>query len=392
MKTAATVVSCGLILGLCAGGIWTLDHFKTEPEHVKPEVRPRVVRSQVVRTINKRIDVTTHGSVYPLREINLIAQVSGMVRTISPSLRNGGFFEANDVLVQLDDRDYKLEVTRTAAQVAQAKLRVIQEEAEAEIARREWQKLGRGKSTPLTLREPQVLEAKAGLAAAEATLAKAELALERTTIRAPFAGRVRAKSIDAGQFVSLGVVLARIYSIDFAEVRLPLHDSKLKYLDLPLSFRRNGSTEAKVTVTLRARFAQETQEWTGKIVRTEGEIDPRSRMIHAIARISDPYGRNGDRDRPPLSVGMFVEATIHGKTFDNVIEIPRDAVRDASDVFVIDAEHRMHRRAVRLLHRGEKTVIIEKGLEDGERICLSTIGVFIENMSVELEAGGTDGK
>ncbi len=115
-------------------------------------------------------------------------------------------------------------------------------------------------------------------------------------------------------------------------------------------------------------------------------------MIHAIARITDPYGRNGDLDRPPLSVGMFVEAIIHGKTFDNVIEIPRDAVRDASDVFVINAENRMQRRPVRLLHRGEKTVIIEKGLEDGERICLSTIGVFIENMRVKLEAEGKDGR
>jgi multidrug efflux pump subunit AcrA (membrane-fusion protein) len=138
-------------------------------------------------------------------------------------------------------------------------------------------------------------------------------------------------------------------------------------------------------VTLRARFAQQVQEWTGTIVRTEGEIDAKSRMVHAIARVADPYSRDGDHERPPLSVGMFVEAVIHGRTFDNVVEISRDAVRDGDEVLVIDDDNRMYRRKIRPLHRGEHTVIVEKGLYDGDRICLSTIGVFVEGMKVKLE-------
>jgi multidrug efflux system membrane fusion protein len=385
MKTVPTIITCAFILGIGAGGIYLLNRFKAEPVAAKLVVNLRVVSSQVVHNSSKRIDVTTHGTVTPRTEISLVAQVSGEVTSISSSLENGGFFAAKDVLVQLDQRDYKLEVTGAAAIVAQAELRVKLEEAEAEVAAREWKSVGKGEATPLTLRVPQVQEAKAGRAAAKAALAKANLALERTTIRAPFAGRVRAKTVDIGQFVTVGTKLARIYAIDFAEVRLPLHDSKLKYLDLPLTFGGKAKNGKDTVVTLRARFAQQVQEWTGTIVRTEGEIDAKSRMVHAIARVADPYSRDGGHERPPLSVGMFVEAVIHGRTFDNVVEISRDAVRDGDEVLVIDDDNRMYRRKIRPLHRGEHTVIVEKGLYDGDRICLSTIGVFVEGMKVKLE-------
>ena len=385
MKTVPTIITCAFILGIGAGGIYLLNRFKAEPVAAKLVVNLRVVSSQVVHNSSKRIDVTTHGTVTPRTEISLVAQVSGEVTSISSSLENGGFFAAKDVLVQLDQRDYKLEVTGAAAIVAQAELRVELEEAEAEVAAREWKSVGKGAATPLTLRVPQVQEAKAGRAAAKAALAKANLALERTTIRAPFAGRVRAKTVDIGQFVTVGTKLARIYAIDFAEVRLPLHDSKLKYLDLPLTFGGKAKNGKDTVVTLRARFAQQVQERTGTIVRTEGEIDAKSRMVHAIARVADPYSRDGGHERPPLSVGMFVEAVIHGRTFDNVVEISRDAVRDGDEVLVIDDDNRMYRRKIRPLHRGEHTVIVEKGLYDGDRICLSTIGVFVEGMKVKLE-------
>jgi RND family efflux transporter MFP subunit len=384
MKAVPTILTCVVILGACAGGIYLLDKYKAVQVATNPAVAPRVVSSQVVHESNKRIDVTTHGTVAPRTEISVVAQVSGSVTSISDSLENGGFFAAQAVLVQLDDRDYRHEVTRVEAVVAQASLRVTLEEAEALVAAREWEEVGKGVASPLTLRVPQVQEAKAALAAAKASLATANLALERTTIRAPFAGRVRAKSVDVGQFVATGTRLARIYAVDFAEVRLPLHDSKLRYLDLPLTSGGVRSNGEGVAVTLRARFAQRIQEWTGTIVRTEGEVDPKSRMIHAIARVADPYSRDGDAGRPPLSVGMFVEAVIHGKTFENVIEIPRDAVRDGNEVLVIDENNKMFRRKIQPLHRGERSVVVEKGLEEGERICLSAIGVFVKGMKVEL--------
>ena len=391
MKPLPTLLTCAAVLSIGAGITWIMMVTgETEPEPVQKSTVP-LVRSMVVVAVDKRIDVTTQGTVTARTEIDLVTQVGGAVQWISASMANGGFFAAQEVLVRLDTRDQELEITRSLAQVAQAKLRVASEEAEAEIARREWEKLGKGEASALTLREPQVREAKAALAAAEAVLAKAKLDLERASISAPFAGRVRTKGVDVGQYVTVGTPLARVYSVDTAEVRLPLHDSKLRYLDLPLSYRDGPDNGPTPTVTLRAQFAQRPQQWAGRIVRTEGEVDARTRMVYAIAEIEDPYGRSNageNVDRPPLSVGMFVDATIHGRTFRNVIEIPRSAVRSEDSVLVIDSDSRLQRREILLLDQNASTATVESGLEPGERICLSPISVFVEGMRVDLASPG----
>ena len=386
MKPLTTLILCVIVLGVAVAGRFALAAFKTEPAQSARVATPRIISSMVVEQGERRIDVTTQGQVAPRHQINLVAQVAGEVMKISPSLENGGFFAVNEVLIQIDDRDYKLEVTRADALVAQAELRLNQEAAEAAIAKREWESVGKGKASPLTLREPQVKQAKAELGSANAALAKAKLALERTQIRARFAGRVRTKSIDAGQFVAMGTVLAQIYSIDSAEVRLPIPDHALKYIDIPLSYQKPGSQPHQPKVTLTARFAQADQDWTGTIVRTEGEVDPKSRMIHAIARINDPYGRTDARSGAPLAVGMFVTATIHGRTYENVTEVPRTALRDDDTVLVVDSENRLRQQTVGVLYRNDKIAVVEKGLATGDRICLSPISVFVAGMSVELES------
>lgn len=385
MRVLKTIVICVLLLAVTTGGIYLLDYFKVEAKHVTPEIQPRLVRSMVAERKSRRIDVIANGTVQPSTEIDLIAQVSGTAAEVSTALQNGGFFAKDTVLVQLDDRDYKLAVTRAKAQVAQAQVRVSQEAAAAAIAKREWEQVGKGKPTALALREPQVLEAKANLAAAAASLAKAELDLERTTVRAPFPGRVRAKHVGRGQFVAPGTPLARIYSVEFAEVRLPLHDRDLRYVDLPLAFRTKDTEGSQPIVELEARFAQKLQTWRGRIVRTEGELDGKSRMVRAIARITDPYGQKQPSSQPPLSVGMFVTGKIHGRTFENVVTLPISALRGIDEVLVIDAEKRMHRRTVVVLQRDATTVAIEKGLAAGERVCLSPIAVFAQGMRVALE-------
>ena len=378
-----TVVVCSIVLGVGVAGVWILNENKSTPTKVPRTVTRPVVLSQVVRSATRRIDVKTQGTVKPRTEIELVAQVSGEVKSVSPSLVNGGFFAKAEVLVQLDDRDYQLDVIQAESLVAQADLRVSREVAEAEIARKEWKSLGKGEATPLTLREPQLQEARAALAAAKAGLRKAQLSLERTTVKAPFAGRVRVKGVDVGQFVGVGTSLAKVYAVDYAEVRLPLHDSKLRYLDVPLTYQGSGSTRTGPKVTLRVRFAQRVHEWPARIVRTEGELDAKSRMVHAIARVENPYAKV-DSDRPPLSVGMFVEAVIRGREFPNVVEIPRASVREGDEVLLIDKDNRLHRRRVKILHRDGKKVLVESGLFDGERICISPISIFVEGMEVEV--------
>jgi RND family efflux transporter MFP subunit len=312
-----------------------------------------------------------------------VPEVSGRVIWVSPSFAEGEFFEKGQVLLRVDPHDYRQAVVRTRAEVARTKLQLAREEAEAEVARSEWEDLGAGEAaTALTLREPQLEDARASVASAEANLVTAERNLERTQIRAPYAGRVRRKNVDVGQFVTVGSAVATIYSVDFAETRLPLPDDELAYVELPLHYRGEKARPKGPRVTLKADFAGETFEWVGEIVRTEGEIDPASRMVHAVAQVKNPYGRGQDPARPPLAVGLYVEAEIEGVTAEGIAVLPRAALRGRSQVLVVTPEDRLEFRDVDLLRTTRQHVYVQAGLENGERVCVSPLEAVTDGMRV----------
>ena len=331
--------------------------------------------------------VVSQGTVSPRIESQLVPEVAGRVVWASPSFASGGFFEEGDALLRIDPYNYQQAVIVARSQVAQSRLRLAQEEAEADVARREWEELGRGDATALTLREPQLEDAQASVLAAEANLERAQRDLDRAEVTAPFAGRVRQKSVDVGQFVSVGSPVATLYAVDAAEVRLPLPDAELKYLDVPLAYR---GREERVgpRVTLRAEFAGESYTWEGRIVRTEAEIDPVSRMVTVIAQVSDPYAPGRDPRRPPLAVGMFVEAEIAGRVATQVVRLPRAALRDRDQVLVVDDEDRLHFRTVQVMRSTSQDIVISGGLAAGERVILSPIDAVTDGMRVQIVSDG----
>ena len=275
--------------------------------------------------------------------------------------------------------------------MARTKLQLAREQAEAEVAREEWKDLGAGEAaTALTLREPQLEDARAAVASAEANVITAERNLERTQIRAPYAGRLRRKNVDQGQFVTMGAPLATIYAVDFAEVRLPLPDDQLAYVELPLHYRGEKKRQKGPRVTLKADFAGETFEWTGEIVRTEGEIDPGSRMVHAVAQVKNPYGRGDDPSRPPLAVGLYVEAEIEGTTAEGLAVLPRAALRGRSQVLVITPEDRLEFRDVDLLRTTREQIYVRGGLKEGERVCLSPLEAVTDGMQVRTGTSASE--
>jgi RND family efflux transporter MFP subunit len=373
-----------LILG--AMGSVAMVRLKPEVETKIPERKPPLVRVQEVNVEDRRLNVMSQGTVGPRNESQLVPEVSGRVIWVSPSLAAGGFFENAEVLLKIDPYDYEQAVIRAQADVARAKLRLAQEEAEARVARKEWQDLGSGPAKALALREPQLEEARATLAASEAALDKAKRDLERTRVRAPYAGRVREERVDVGQFVTVGSPVATVYSVDYAEVRLPLPNAELAYLDIPLDYRGRPVEERGPKVTLRAEFAGKTHEWEGRIVRTEGEIDPTSRMVHVVAQVKDPYGKGADRSRPPLKVGLFVQAEIEGRLMKEAVALPRSALRDNNSVLVLDSENRLHFREVDLLRTTDVEIVIQNGLRPGEKVCLSPLEAVTNGMEVRTVA------
>ena len=370
---------------LAVAGFTALTIVRNRPEvETQPlRIEPPGVRIHVVELEDVRLSVTSQATVRPRTETQLVPEISGRVTSVAPSFAEGGFFDAGDVLVTIDPFDYEQAVVSVRSQLAQSRLRLAQEEAEAEVARREWQELGLGDPRELTLREPQLDDARAAVAAAEANLLRAQRDLERAEITAPYAGRVRYKNVDVGQFVTVGNGVATIYAVDVAEIRLPLPDDQLVYLDLPLSFRGTRNRPGP-RVTVRTTFAGATYTWDGRVVRTESEIDPVSRMVHVVAEVRDPYLPGTDPNRPPLAVGMYVEAEIEGREFDQVVVLPRAAVRGQVQVLVIDANNRVRFRDVEIFRSTIESVFVSGGLAQGERVVVSTIDSPTEGMLVQV--------
>ena len=258
---------------------------RAEPETRIPEVLPPLVNVLLIELRDIELTVTSQGTVSPRTESMLVAEVSGQVTEVSPAFSPGGFFEAGDILLRIDPFDYQQARVQAKARVTQAELLLALEQAEAEVALEEWDQLGDEAASPLTLRIPQVADAQAAVAAAKAVVRRAERDLKRTEVRAPYAGRVRKKDVDVGQFVVRGNPVATIYAVDYAEIRLPLPDDELAFIDLPLDYRGVSSERPAPRVILRTRFAGRLHEWEGTIVRTEGEIDPQSRMVHVVAQV-----------------------------------------------------------------------------------------------------------
>jgi RND family efflux transporter MFP subunit len=350
------------------------------------EMRPTTEFAPLVRVIEVQPEETTmvvktQGTVKPRTEGELVAEVAGRVVWVSPGFAAGGFFEKGDVLVQIEARDYELAVVTARGQVAQAKVRYQTEEAQAEVAREEWEQLGTGNDSPLATRELQLQEAVAALAAAEAALERAERNLRRTRVRAPFAGRIRAKLTDVGDYLAPGLPVASVYSVDYAEIRLPIPDADLAYVDLPVDYRDKAAQETGPVVHLYADFAGSRHHWRGRIVQVEGEIDPQTRMVHAVAQVDDPYGRGGESGRMPLAVGLFVEAEIEGLRINNAYILPRSALR-GQQVLVVDADERLRFRDVSILRNDRENVYITGGLQPGERVCVSMLQAVSDGMKV----------
>lgn len=368
-----------LIIGAAgaAGLFASRDAVETRP----PEVPPPLVRVSKVKPHTVQLTVSAQGTVAPRTESTLIAQVAGQIRTVLPAFASGGFFEKGDLLLTIDPRDYEVAVSQAKVQVAQAQLIISREQEESDIARQEWERIGKGEPSDLVLRKPQIAEAQAALEAAKGALTRAELNLERTFIRAPYAGRVRSKSADVGQYVGPGTPIGRIYAVDYAEVRLPIPDQELAFLDLGFGFRGQTESTQGPAVKLHANFAGQTHMWEGQIVRIEGEVDARSRMINLVARVNNPYGLSDNPNRPPLAVGMYVSADVLGKTAENIYTIPRAALRHNQQVLVV-TDNRLYYRDVEILRADPNTVIITGGLEPNEQICLSPMDTIVDGMRV----------
>lgn len=334
------------------------------------------VETLTVAPVDYRVMVQSFGTVRPRTENTLFAQVAGQVVAVSPNFRAGGFFEQGEILLRVDPSDYEAAAASARAALVAAERTLREEEAQAEQARQDWERLGDGGPAPLlVLRVPQMEAARAAAESARAALRRAELDLERTGIRAAYAGRVLETAADVGQVITASTELARIYAVDTVEIRLPINNRDLPFIKLPESYRRNArSTAALPDVTIISRLAGE-QRWAGKIVRTEGAIDTGTQQLYVVARIEDPYGAKA-RGRQPLKINQYVTAVIAGETVPGALVIPNGAIYQGSYVYVVE-DGVLRRRDIGLAWQNETEALVASGLSAGDTLVLTPLGQVI---------------
>ncbi|MEM1110311.1 MAG: efflux RND transporter periplasmic adaptor subunit [Pseudomonadota bacterium] len=366
--------------------IWT---GKPVPASVAPPPPgPAVVDVMAAEPQLRQLEVRTQGTVRPLREMNLVSEVAGRVESVAQRFAEGSFFARNDTLARIEDVDYELAIAQAQSDVAAAEQRVAEEMGRSRQASREWRELGSSEANELFLRKPQLAAAKASLVAAKANLASAQLDLERTQLTMPFNGRVIQKHVDMGQYVTPGTTVARIYDTDVAEIRLPLTDRQVALLDLPLSYDEQiERRESGAPVTFSARFAGELWQWQGVVVRTDASIDVNSRVVYAVAEVPRPFAREEGSGRPPLSPGLFVDATITGRAMEHVSVLPRSALRSNQAVMVVDAKGLASERDVRVLQSTASQVWLQ-GLAEGERVIVREPTLTLAGAQVQAREVG----
>jgi RND family efflux transporter MFP subunit len=353
-----------------------------------PPERSALVDVAEVVLQDLRIEVQAQGTVQPHRETTLVPEVGGKIIYVSPSLEAGNYIAHDEVLLRIDDRDYQAHLLRAKAAVASAQSTLAQERGRAEVAFKEWQKLPKTtqrsqQATDLYLRKPQLEQAEAQLLSAQADLRKAADDLDRTVIRAPYDSLVKEKHADLGQYVSPGTALAAVFSVDYAEVRLAIPQSKLNYLDLPGVTGYDAASAP--LVDLYTDVAGEVNHWPARLQRTEGVFDERSRVLFTVARIDDPYALSVG-DHKPLRVGSFVKANIQGKLMHNLVVLPRYVMRAGNNIWVIDEQMTLRNRTVQTLRTEGKDVYVSSGLKNGDLVCLTTISAALPGMKVRINS------
>lgn len=371
-----------VVLGAAVGGTVAMSAFAPEPEETDTPIKAQPVLTAMAKTDSVMMTVKAQGEVQPRTEINIVAQVGGRITYMSPNYIAGGRFDRGELLVRIDPAEYRLRVTQARANISQAETVIAREQSEADLARIDWADLGRGGTpTPLTLREPQMAEAAAQLESARAQLAEAELQLARTEIRAPFTGRVTERLVDAGEFVGTNSRLGRIYGTDIMDVRLPMTQTDLRQAGLFLGYEAKGDAGVPVRLTLSSIGS--TSEWTGYITRTDGRFDSQSRVLHVYAEVRNPF-ENVSEGRPPLAPGLYVDAEINGPTIDNVITIPRAALRGAADVYVANDDGTLSIRTVDVQSSNRTQAVLNGGLNAGDAVITSPIRGVAEGMKIEV--------
>ena len=372
------IVLC--IIGFTAGIIYLLFAFK--PEAKKQEIPETIVRVDVITAERGSypIVVNANGTIEAETRGDLVAQVSGEITNVATSFKTGGSFNKGDVLIQIDQRDFRANLSQTLASLSQAQAAYSQEQANARQAELDWKRLGNTTpAPPLVARTPQLAAAKAQLESAKAAHQTAQLNLSRTTLTAPYDGRIIDRQAVLGQYVSTGSTVAEVFSTNAVEVRLPLSQDEFNQLGLDSFSDKTQSGEYQVQLSSKIGITQ--YQWQAQITRTDSTFDINTRQIDIIADVNDPFGKTSGR--PALKIGQFVSARIQGRIVDDVFVIPNKSIREGSYLYVV-REQKLAKQSIDILWQDDQNALINSGISDGELVVTTSLNSTLAGARAKL--------
>ena len=354
--------------------------MKEKPVKEEVETKDFLVDAKDIQFGTVDFFVYSQGSVEPKNQTMLSAQVSGRVISIADNFIEGGFFNKGDILVELEADDYQTDLLLAEAELARVQAALDEEIARGRVAEQEWRSVNTGTAPELGLRKPQLAREQANLKAAKAGLQRAKRNLERTKIRAPYDGLVKSRNVDLGQFLGMGGQVGEIFSTDVAQIRLPLTDDDVAFL--------NDIRNQQADVVLKADVAGEDIRWLGKLVRDEAVLDGRSRVIYGVVEINDPYQRNVDttvsNKGVPLRFGRFVSAEVTGIAVDNIVTLPRNVLRLDNTILTVDSDMKIKINDVEVLKADENFIYVKNGLPRDEKVVMSAVPNPYQGMPVRF--------
>lgn len=365
MKKSITIAIPLLIL---IGTIITVNFILSNPPEAKKGQQSKSSQIPIeIKKLKKEdyiVNLESYGIANASTKTNLTSQVSGKIIYVNKNLKDGSYFKKGELLLQIEDDDYKAEVKVAQAELILAKQALLEEQAKSKQAKEDWKKFNiKQKPNPLVLRIPQLESAKATLSAAEANLKKAELNLKRTRIIAPYDGRVVEKLVSIAQVVSSNTQLATIFSNESIEVRLPIKNKELNLIDL----------KNKSNVKLFSNITSKT--YKGKIVRSESSLDSNTKQLYLISQISDTTEN--------ITLGEYLSAKIEAKKLHSVIVIPNSSIYQSSYVYT-EENGKIRRKNIEIFWQDNKNSLIKSGLKEDEHLVITSLGLVSSGTKVKV--------
>ncbi|MFY8274548.1 efflux RND transporter periplasmic adaptor subunit [Pseudoalteromonas sp. SSDWG2] len=364
------LVAVAIIGATGVAGFGIMATAKKPDETKQVDTRP-IVEVESLAANDHQVLITSFGEVRPLESTMLAAQVTGEVVSWNPRFVAGGIVERGELLFTIEKDNYEAALLQAQAELARAQAALIEEQAQQQVAKDEAARTPGVKRSPLFLREPQVLSAKAAVKSAEAALKRAQRDLDNCEVRAPYDALIVSREIGKGQFVSTGARVGQLNNVEHAEVIVPIAGFDSAFLP-----RNVSGISATVTQEGLAGFTRQAT-----IDRDLGIVDSATRMSNLVVRVDDPYGMRSTQ--PKVKFGSYVQVQFTGQTLKEIFRLPQELVNNKT-VWVVNKDNLLEPRQVQVVREENEFFLISDGLTTSDRVVLTLPEYPQQGMEVRI--------